>query len=187
MQFENKGLWLIEDIDDFSDSIFGDEPLDDVEDKQTNEANGQTYVDDNGIERYVGNHKPVQHDIDKVTLSKLGEPMIGKHPVEYEYDDNDNLVAVDKVEKELSTSLSMAMDTVRTADKAIENLKVELKQEKDLLEHPNVNHYEVKQRIDSLQEKLRSALAKKKNAQIAMHSKIAQLDKYYKDKDKGEQ
>lgn len=126
--------------------------------------------------------EPKQHSTDKVTLSKSGEPMLGKHPAEYEYDDNDNLVAVDRVEKELNTTLASNINTVRHLTSLIKGLKANIEKEKVNLERPNTNHYEVKKKIDDLSSTLKTAEDKQKRAKAAMQYNLKQLDIYYRNK-----
>ena len=126
--------------------------------------------------------EPKQHSIDKVAITKSGDPVIGTHPVEFEYDDNDELVAVDKLEKELSTNLANSMSTVKRLTKAIKSIKVELKSAKDELERPGSERYLIKQKIDELESSLKAAIAKEKSAKASMHSNLAKLDSFYRDK-----
>ena len=124
--------------------------------------------------------EPTQHSVDKVTLSKSGEPMIGTHKVDYEYDDDDNLIAVDTTEKDLSNSLAIAISDVRRANTIIKRLKSDIKEQKELLMQPYVDHYKAQEELDKLEQTLANVLSKQKLAKKTMYSKKAQLDKYYK-------
>ena len=169
---------------------FSEDPLDEIdEDYQVrNKKSGKIYSVKRvnpELHELVKDIKPIepkQHSTDKVTISKTGEPVIGTHPVDYEYDDNDSLVAVDKVEKELSTNLAASINKVRKLSTIIKGLKSDIKKEKDSLEYPYVDHGKVLQNIKSLEEKLAQAISKQKVAKTTMRSNSAKLDNYYKNK-----
>lgn len=73
MKFDRSLDWLKEANEE---NLLGDDELDSVK-PDINEADKETYTDDNGVERYVGNHKAV----DKTTKS---EPQKKQEPKSYE-------------------------------------------------------------------------------------------------------
>lgn len=184
-----------EDIDDFSDSIFGDEPLDEVDDDQIdedtkvrNKQSGKVYTVKNvnpQIHDVVKDDtvikEPKQHSLDNgnVGLSKDNNLQISNQPAEFDYDDDDNLVAVNKREKELLNSMSEIHKRIERIDNIIKAIRNDLMKAKDELERPNVNHDEVKKEIDKYEEDLAYAKSTKQNLIAKKQQKAKEISEYF--------
>ena len=191
MKFIKESL-LSEDIDDDSDSIFADDPLDEVEDEQTNEGyhkdrrpgDVRVGVAKDGKPLYgrrvSQTLEPEKHSLDKVTYSKSGKPLLGKAPVDFEYDEDDNLIAVNAKEKEMLNNVAYYKSEIKRDDKKLSELRNRLRFAKRDLEKPYVNHYEVKEKIDNLFDQIKQIEDRKVNKKILVNALTKKYNEIYK-------
>lgn len=123
--------------------------------------------------------EPKQHSMDKVTISDKGDAMLGKHKADFEYDKDDNLVAIDTEEKELATKAALAKMKVRDYDKMLSYTKNLLKKKEAELERPYIDSTKVKEDIDNLKASIKDFESRKKQVLIQAKKLDAELTKYY--------
>lgn len=151
--FENKGNW----INQMAEGLHKDKRPGDIVKGKAKDGK-PLYGKDVSVK------EPKQHSMDDVTTSKSNDLMLGKHKADTEYNDNDELVAVDSKEKELSTNIATYKQNVKKYEDTINSISSRINELKASLERPYVDHAKAKEDIDNLSSALSELKAKRADA-----------------------